>query len=110
MQRRGAFGAVLVSWLLAVILPAAASALWWLWMSKETTARACATGSRISSLALPVFAALVLVTPIGIMLQAWRARTPSRYVLPAVVTGTFIAAFAVFMTGEFWWSGHNCMT
>jgi hypothetical protein len=95
---------------LAIILSAVGCALYWLWLATTTTARECATGSRSSNAGLVVFAALVLLTPAGIALHAWRTRLLPLYAALAAVLGAGIAVVAIFVTGSIWWSAHDCMT
>ena len=99
-----------VSCVLTVLLPAVACALAWPWMSISTTTRECATGSSASVGRAVVFAALVLLTPAGIALQARRRRGRAGYAALAALVGTGVAVFAIFVTISFWWSGHDCMT
>jgi hypothetical protein len=57
-----------------------------------------------------VFAVLVLLTPAGISVQAWRMRGRAGYAALAALVGTCVAVIAIFVTISFWWSGHDCMT
>lgn len=102
--------AVAVNSSLAVILPALGCVLYWRWISLSTTARECVTGSSGSNWGLAVFLLLVLLTPGGVILHAWRKRVPTRYAALAAVTGAGIAFIAIFLTYSVWWSGHGCMT
>jgi hypothetical protein len=101
---------LVVTCLLAVVLPALGCILSWLWTSTTTTTHECATGGSTSDDGLVVFAALVLLTPAGIALQAWRTRVRADYAVLAALVGAGIAVVAIFVTISFWWSGHNCMT
>jgi hypothetical protein len=85
-------------------------ALWLMWVSQTTTGEACRTGAGTSSFGLVVFAGLVILAPAGISVHAWRAGLPITWALPVVVAAGFIAVVAVFLTGEVWWSAHDCMT
>ena len=99
-----------VSCVLAVVLPAIGCGLSWLWISTTTTAHECATGSPASDDGFAVFAALVLLTPAGIALQARRMRVRAGYAALTALVGAGVAVIAIFLTISFWWSGHNCMT
>jgi hypothetical protein len=59
---------------------------------------------------LAVFAALVLLTPAGIALQAWRMRVPSGHAALAALVGAGVTTIAIFLTVSYWWSGHDRMT
>ena len=85
-------------------------ALWLTWMSQTTTSEACRTGAGASDFAPVVFGALVILAPIGVGFHARRIGLPITWALPVVVTVGFIAVAAIYLTGAFWWSAHDCMT
>lgn len=102
--------ALAVNWALALVLPAVGSALYWLWTATTITAHDCQTGSRGANGGLAVFAAVVLLAPAGVALQAWRTKLPFLSAALAALFGVGIALVAVFLTQSIWWSSHSCMT
>ena len=96
--------------LLALVLPAASGALSLLWTAQTTTLSQCASGSGGSNTGLLVYLGLVVLSPVGISIQAWRWKTPSQIVIPLAFVAMVLGLTAVFLGAQIWWSAHNCMT
>jgi glucan phosphoethanolaminetransferase (alkaline phosphatase superfamily) len=100
------------TWLLALLIPAAAAVAVWFWSDLTISARSCQTGTAGEGVASAGLFLLVLVLagPIAVAWQARRSRPiVSRLVAPLFVS--FVVSIVVVLIAlQLWWYQHNCYT